>query len=104
MGDIVIVTFRPKPGCEDRLDALVREHVPYLRSLGLATSMPETTMRAADGAVVEVFEWQDGAIKTAHAHPEVAALWERFSEVCTYETLASLPEAQTLFSSFRPLG
>ncbi len=65
MGDVVIVAYRPKPGREADLLALTRTHVPELRALRLATDRPATTMQAKDGTVVEVFEWQDGAIARA---------------------------------------
>lgn len=56
MGRVVIAAYRPKHGCADQLVALCREHVPLLRSEGLATSRPGMTMQAADGTLVEVFE------------------------------------------------
>ena len=103
MGAMVIVAFKPKPGCADELEALVREHAPYLRALGLVTDRPAQAMRAKDGTIVEVFEWHDGAAKAAHHNPEVLQLWERFGKVCDYIPLVSLPEATNLFADFVPL-
>ena len=58
-------------------------------------------MRAADGALLEVFEWTSAeAVEGAHHNPGVLAMWGRFAEVCDYEPLANLPEAQRLFSPF----
>jgi hypothetical protein len=34
---IIIVAYKPKPGKEAELQQLTREHVPLLRSEGLAT-------------------------------------------------------------------
>ena len=104
MGQMVIVAYRPKAGCEEALLALTREHVPFLRRLGLATDRPALAMRAKDGVVVEVFEWRDGAIATAHEHPEVQALWERYGAVCDYIPLRELPEAGDMFAHFEPIA
>lgn len=103
MGDMVIAVFRPKPGREDDLLALTREHVPILRRLGLATDRPALAMRSKDGMIVEVFEWKDGSIATAHEHPEVLAMWSRYEIACDYVTLDALPEAKDLFAQFEPI-
>jgi quinol monooxygenase YgiN len=101
MGQMVIVVYRPKPGREAELLELVRGHVPALRAEGMATERPPLVMRAADGCILEVFEWTSAqAVEGAHHSPNVMAMWSRFAEVCDYETLASLPEAQRLFSPF----
>ena len=54
MGDMVIVGYRPKPGCDAALLDLVRTHVAELRALGLATDRPTLAMKAQDGTIVEV--------------------------------------------------
>lgn len=101
---VVIASFRPKPGQEAALHAVVREHVPILRGLGLATIRPSYAMQAADGTVVEVFEWMSAqAIEQAHEHPVVLAMWERFAAACDYVSLADLGEATHPFSEFVPL-
>ena len=97
MGDVVIVAYRPKPGRKADLDALTREHIPYLRELD------PVLLQAGDGVVVEVFEWRDGAVQTAHSHPKVQALGARYAEVCDYVPLQGLPEAAQLFATFKPL-
>ena len=103
MGDMVIVSYRPKPGREADLLALTREHVPILRALGLATDRPTLAMRSKSGAIVEVFEWKDGAIASAHQNPEVQAMWTRYAEVCDYAPLNTLAEATELFATFEPI-
>lgn len=103
MGDMVIVAYRPKPGREADLLALLHDHVPDLRRLGLVTSRPSLAMQAADGTLVEVFEWCDGALATAHQHPDVLAMWGRYAEVCDYVPLRELPEAAQLFAQFSPV-
>ncbi|WP_428394009.1 hypothetical protein [Lichenicoccus sp.] len=103
MGDMVIVAYRPKPARDPDLLDLVRDHVPRLRTLGLATDRPALAMRNAHGVIIEVFEWRDGAIDSAHAHPEVLALWERFAGVCDYVPLHELPETSEMFARFEPI-
>ena len=103
MGDMVIVAYRPKPGREDDLLALTRDHVPHLRRLGLATDRPTLAMRSQEGIIVEVFEWQDGAIATAHGNPDVLAMWEHYAAVCDYVPLQELPEAREMFATFAPV-
>jgi uncharacterized glyoxalase superfamily protein PhnB len=100
----VIASFRPKPGQEAALLAVVREHVPTLRRLGLATIRPTYAMKAADGTIVEVFEWMSAeAIERAHSHPAVLAMWERFAAACSYVSLTDLAEAAHPFAEFTPL-
>jgi len=103
MGDVVIVAYRPLAGCEAALEALAREHVPFLRELGLATDRKEVLLRAKDGTIVEVFEWREGAVETAHSHPRIADLWARYAAVCTYVPLRDLAEAADMFATFAPL-
>ncbi|WP_375383607.1 hypothetical protein [uncultured Sphingomonas sp.] len=104
MGDMVIVAYRPKPGKEDELLALTRDHVPELRRLGLATDRTTLVMRSKDGIIVEVLEWLDGAINAAHTNPDVLAMWERYGAVCEYVPLHKLPDARDLFAQFEPIG
>ena len=103
MGDMVIVVYRPKTGRERDLLELVKDHVPFLRRLGLATKRPANAMRGRDGVIIEVFEWKSGATATAHEHPDVLALWAKYSEVCDYIPLCQLPEAKDLFAQFEPI-
>lgn len=103
MGDLVIVAYKPKPGKVEELLALSRAHVPILRALGLATDRTPIIAQAADGTVVEIFEWADGAIVTAHELPEVQAMWGRYAEVCDYIPIGDLPEAAEVFSQFVPV-
>jgi hypothetical protein len=101
---IVIVAYRPKPGKEAELLKLTREHVPLLRGLGLATDHPVTACRAKDGTIVEVFEWEAGGIATAHKHPVVGKLWERYFEACDIVPLSELAEASDMFAGFDPIA
>jgi quinol monooxygenase YgiN len=104
MGRVVIVAYRPKPGQQDALRALVREHVPRLRAVGLVTDRVPIAMEGKDGTVLEVFEWASAeAIQAAHTHPVVARLWEEFGKACDYLPLAQVAEASQMFADFTPL-
>ena len=103
MGDMVVAAYRPRPGREADLLALIRAHVPDLRAWGLATARPSLVMVGEGGVVVEVFEWVEGAIARAHEHPKVQAMWASYAEVCDYVPLRELPEAAQLFAQFAPL-
>jgi hypothetical protein len=47
VGRIVIAVYRPKPGMEWRLLAVVGRHMPVLRAGGLISDRPAQVMRAA---------------------------------------------------------
>ena len=101
MGQMVIALFRPKPGKDADLLSCMRDHLPVLRAQGLATSRPSTVLRAADGTLLEVFEWvSQAAIDSAHTNPAVLALWERYAACCDYTTLNDLAEAKAMFPGF----
>src|SRR5450631_4085024 len=76
MGRFVIVAYKPKPGKESDLAAAVEKHLRVLQAEGLVTEKSASVMRAADGTIVEVFEWRSAdAIAKAYASPAVNALW-----------------------------
>jgi quinol monooxygenase YgiN len=100
---IVIVAYKPKPGHEEELLQLTREHVPLLREEELATDRSVIACQAADGTVIEVFEWEPGAIERAHTNPRVQELWQRYEAACDYVPLQSLPETAQMFASFKPV-
>lgn len=103
MGDMVIVAYRPKAGCDGELLELIKDHVPFLRRLGLVTSRPAFAMRGKDGVIVEVFEWKAGAISSAHENSDVQRLWAKYAAVCDYVALHELPEAKDMFAQFEPI-
>src|SRR4051794_26870167 len=43
MGSISIACYKPKPGCEEALLQLVRNHLPPLRAAGLLTKRAQQT-------------------------------------------------------------
>jgi len=61
-------------------------------------------MRAADGTIIEIFEWvSQEAIARAHTNPVVLDLLNRFEAACWYETPSNLPEFQNMFAHFEPI-
>jgi hypothetical protein len=105
MGRIVIVGYKPKPGKNEALKALMKTHLPRLQQEGLATNRESIIMEAADGTIIEVFEWVSAeAIQNAHTNPAVLQMWGEYAEVCDYVPVGSLTEAGTLFSAFIPVN
>jgi len=102
-GVCVIVAYRPKPGKEAELLALVRARVPTLRQEGLVTERAPVIMRAKDGTLLEVSEWKSrAAIEAAHQNPNVLALWNKFFATCDCVPLNTLVEAKEMFAGFEP--
>ena len=104
MERFVIVAYAPKPGKTEQLMTAVRKHLQVLRTENLVTDRPAYVMRAADGTIVEVFEWQSAeAIARAHNKPAVQALWGEFGAACDFKPLAGLSECQQMFAEFEPI-
>ena len=104
MGRFVITSFRPKPGQQQALLAVIARHWQLLQVEQLVSTRPRYAMQAADGTVLEVFEWRsEQAVAAAHQHPGVQALWAEFDSVCSYIPLSAVPEAQQPFAEFTPL-
>ena len=104
MGQIAVVAYRPRPGKEALLLELTKEHLPILRGQGLATERPACAMRAADGTIIEVFEWKSQeAIAAAHTNPVVSKLWERYWQACECVPLANVKECSDMFAGFEPI-
>jgi quinol monooxygenase YgiN len=103
-GRIVIAVYKPRPGKESELAALVRSHVPDLRAAGLVTDREPIAAVAGDGTILEMFEWaSEDAIANAHQHPVVQEMWKRFEACCWYETPANVADLQRMFVSLDPL-
>jgi len=101
----VIVIYRPKKGKNTALLQLVKDHMSILKTQNLVTDRAPIIMKAADGSIIEVFEWKSAdAIKEAHQNKVVQELWERFSQVCDYEIPVNVKEFQGLFSEFEVLN
>jgi len=105
MGRIVIVGYKPKANQATALKELMKTHLPRLKKENLVTDRPSIIMEAADGTIVEVFEWiSDEAIQNAHKNPAVLQMWGEYAEVCDYVPVGGLAEAGDLFSGFEPLN
>jgi quinol monooxygenase YgiN len=104
MGIMVIVAYRPRSGKEARLLELTKEHVPILREQELVTDRRPYAMRADDGTIIEVFEWNSQeAIDAAHTNSVVLKMWERYAEVCEYVPLVTVKECSDMFAGFEPI-
>lgn len=104
MGKPVIVAYKPKPGQADALKALMQTHLPRLKAEGLVRDKESFIMEAADGTIVEVFEWlSDESIAQAHQNPEVQKMWGEYAQVCDYVPLNTLAEAGNLFAEFKSI-
>jgi hypothetical protein len=105
MGLTVIACYRPKPGREETLLDVVREHYTVLRGQRLVTEQVPFVMRANDGTVVEVFEWRsEEAKKQAHENDAVKEIWDRFTECSDPVGVGELEESERPFPSFETLG
>jgi len=104
MGIVVICSYMPKPGGEAKLIELLKKHGPTLRAEGLITDRPSTFLKSAEGAYLEVFEWEsEEASRGAHANPRVGPIWGAMAEVASFVPLASLEQTQTPFAHFEPI-
>ena len=74
--------YRPRPGQEEALFALLKKHWTTLKRAGLVTSTPPLVYRATEKRsgrpfFIEIFSWRDEeAPGIAHQLPEVMAIWE----------------------------
>jgi hypothetical protein len=75
MESISVACYKPRPGREQALLELVRNHLPPLRAEGLVTEHAPIVMRCADGTIVEIFEWvSQEIIVRVHKNPVVLDL------------------------------
>ena len=104
MGSFVIASYMPKAGKEEELLEILKEHVPILRNLGLATDKAVHVMKSEDGTIIEVFEWvSEDAISQAHKHPVVLEMWKKFEACCDYIPLKGLKEINIPFAGFKAI-
>jgi hypothetical protein len=83
----VICHYRVKAGKEPDFLALLDRHWPALHRLGLVTDDPSRVYRGQDDRgkpmFWEIFDWSsEDAAGKAHAHPEIAAIWEPMDVLC----------------------
>jgi len=102
--EVVFALYRPHPGKDAELRALISQHIPVLRRLELITDRAAVLARAQDGTYIEVFEWRsaDGS-RLAHQHPEVAQVWEAMGKIADFPSLDALAEAKERFCHFEPV-
>lgn len=98
---VAIVAYKPKPGCEKHLLQLAYEHVPLLREHGFVTDFPASILQAADGTLLEIFEWTEGGLGRAQFDPRMDQMWFRYAEVSNTIALNSLAEAATMSAAFK---
>ena len=104
MGVIVLVSYEPKKGKEQELDALLKKHVPTLQQSKLATERDPIIMKNDEGLRFEIFEWvSQEAVDKAHEIPEVKKLWEELEDVSDMVAPCSVINQQTLFPEFSPI-
>lgn len=104
MGVVVIVGYKPLPGKESELEALMKTHLPILRREKLVTDRESIIVKSKNGTIIEVFEWiSEEVMQNAHGNKTVLAMWQEYEKVCEYVPVATVPEAQALFSGFSPL-
>jgi hypothetical protein len=83
---VVVGTYRVKPGQEKDFIGLLKRHWTTLRKLGLVHEQPRMALQGRDtdktSCFVEVFAWKDRGFEVAHKHPEVLAIWEPMEQMC----------------------
>lgn len=104
--ETVIAAYRPKPGKDQALRKLIREHRRRLHEARLITSRPSIVLRArSDGTLLEIFEWISAkAADEAHQHPSIRAMWNKLAQVADFVPLSAVQEASKAFSHFEALN
>ncbi len=103
-GNVFIAVYRPHPGKEEELVALVKGHAPMLKSEGLITDHPVVVLKAEGGAVIEIAEWAGNYDDLApYSNPKVAATWDAMMKVADFCGLKGLKEIEKQFPHFEPL-
>lgn len=101
-GIVVICSYRPKPGKQAEVFALVDRHLHALRALRLITEYPHSVMQAEDGTVLEIFEWASvEAARRAEGEATVQAVWKGLREVADFVPLSALKETNRPFAHFK---
>ena len=103
--ETVIAAYRPKPGKDQALRKLMREHRRSLADANLVTSRPPMILRArSDGTLVEIFEWVSlKAADEAHQHASIREMWNKLATVADFVALSDIAEASKAFSHFEAM-
>jgi hypothetical protein len=103
--EVVLALYKPHPGKDAELIQILKNHIPTLRRLELATDRPVVLVQTKNGSFLEIFEWSTAeAADLAHHHPEVAKVWEAIGKVADFTTLESLEEIKQPFPHFKPIN
>lgn len=104
MNEIVICLYKPKPGSEQKLEALMTEHFPLLQKLQLAAPIPPYYGKGADGTYIEVFQWADEtAAQRAHESEPVQQLWQKMCDIAETPAFKDIAAGQKSFPHFSNL-
>ena len=104
--ETVIAAYRPKPGKDQALRKLIREHRRALHDAHLITARPSLVLRArSDGTLLQIFEWTSAkAADEAHQHPAIRAMWNKLATVADFVPLSAVEEAGKAFSHFEAVS
>ena len=103
--ETVIAAYRPKPGKDEALRKLMREHRRTLVDANLIRPKQPFILRArSDGTLLEIFEWVSAkAADEAHRHAPIRAVWNKLAAVADFVALSDIAEAGKAFSHFEAL-
>jgi hypothetical protein len=103
--ETVIAAYRPKPGMDQALRKLMREHRRTLADAHLVTGKQPLILRArSDGTLLEIFEWVSAkAADEAHRHAPIREMWNKLAAVADFVALSDIAEAGKAFSHFEAL-
>jgi len=105
MGKVVFAIYKAFETKEKELLDLVKIHYAILLKQGIITYRPRIVLKAKNGEIIEIFEWNSQeALDKAHPNTEIAKLWKKFSEICTYQQMDTLLESKGIFQDFEPIA
>jgi len=71
--ETVMITYRPSPGNEAKLQQVIADHWAVATKLGLVNATPHVVVRNGK-TIVEIFTWKDAAIPD-NAPAEITKIW-----------------------------
>jgi len=100
---ITMALYKAHDGKEKSLNEILNIHVRTLEAEDLITSREPIRAQAADGTILEIFEWKsENAKDAAHESPVVMKIWNEIMEVAEIKSLSSLNESNHPFPNFAP--
>jgi hypothetical protein len=82
--ETVMITFRPKPGAEQQLAAVIADHWATARKMNLVQPDPHVTVRLKDDGgrpvFVDTFTWRDRDIPD-NAPPAILTIWSEMTRL-----------------------